>query len=122
MSVSRALFIPTQIGCRPTNVIFEQPPHARVTIRRDNKKIQALSLPKISNYNVRSFWSKISNFSLDMNERLCDASFLTEVWEKTENKKHQLKLEEMLEMRGIKYISTPVLELKGEGEQSLLLS
>ena len=107
ITVNRALLIPTQIGYRPTNVIFERPPHARVTIRRDNKKIQALSLPKISNYNVRSFWSKISNFSLDMNERLCDASFLTEVWEKKENRKHQMKLEEMLEMRGIKYISTP---------------
>ena len=42
-----------------------------------------------------------------MKERSTDASFLTEVWEKKENKKHQSKLEEMLEMSGIKYISTP---------------
>ena len=42
-----------------------------------------------------------------MKERSCDASFLTEVWEKKENRKHQLKLEEMFEMNGIKYISTP---------------
>ena len=32
---------------------------------------------------------------------------LTEVWEKSENKKHQFKLEELLELKGIKYISTP---------------
>ena len=42
-----------------------------------------------------------------MIERESDISFLTEVWEKKENKKHQLKLEELFEMKGIKYISTP---------------
>ena len=42
-----------------------------------------------------------------MHERESDLSFLTEVWEKAENKKHQFKLEELLEMQGIKYISTP---------------
>ena len=30
-----------------------------------------------------------------------------ELWEKLENKKHQSKLEELLEMEGIQYISTP---------------
>ena len=42
-----------------------------------------------------------------MNERESDLNFLTEVWEKRENKKHQQKLEELFEMSGIKYISTP---------------
>ena len=42
-----------------------------------------------------------------MRERETDIGFLTEVWEKKENKKHQFKLEEMLEMSGVKYISTP---------------
>ena len=77
------------------------------TIRRDNKAVQALSLPNISNYNMRSLIPKIQNFSLDMRERLVDISFLTEVWQKLENKKHQNKLEHMLEMDGIQYISTP---------------
>ena len=40
----------------------------------------------------------------DMEER---ESFLTEVWQKLENKKHQFKLEELFELRGIKYISIP---------------
>ena len=42
-----------------------------------------------------------------MTERKTDIGFLTEVWKKKENKKHQFKLEEMLEMKGVKYISTP---------------
>jgi hypothetical protein len=99
--------IPTQIGFRPPRVIIERPQHSRTTIRRDNKKVQALSLPRVTNYNMRSLFPKLGNFSLDVHERESDAIFLTEVWEKLENKKHQSKLEEMLEMKGIKYISTP---------------
>ena len=52
-------------------------------------------------------WSKTTNLSLDVNERESDLIFLTEVWEKRENKKHQNKLIEMFELSGIKYISTP---------------
>ena len=42
-----------------------------------------------------------------MHERFADISFLCEVWEKSESKKHQKKIEEMLEMKSISYISTP---------------
>ena len=42
-----------------------------------------------------------------MIERDASISFLCEVWEKSENKKHQLKIEELLELSGISYISTP---------------
>ena len=42
-----------------------------------------------------------------MVERESDLSFATEVWEKLENKKHQIRLEELFEVKGIKYISTP---------------
>ena len=99
--------IPTQVGHRPAKVIYERPHHSRKRIRRDNKTVQALTLPKLTNYNMRALFSKIGNFARDMHERESDLSFLTEVWEKAENKKHQFKLEELLEMQGIKYISTP---------------
>ena len=56
---------------------------------------------------MRSFLPKIHNYCQDVNDGQSDISFLTEVWEKKENKKHQFKLEEMLELEGIKYISTP---------------
>ena len=82
-------------------------PHTRRIIRRDNKVLQAASIPKFSNYNMRSFWSKSQNFGTDMLDRNCSLSFLTEVWEKSENKKHQYKIEELLELKGLKYISTP---------------
>ena len=52
---------------------------------------------------MRSLFPKLGNFAQDMIERESDISFLTE----QENKKHQSKLEELFEMSGIKYISTP---------------
>ena len=41
---------------------------------------------------MRSLIPEINNFALDMEERESDISFLTEVWEKLENRKHQFKL------------------------------
>ena len=95
------------VGFRPKKVIFERGKISYKRIRRDNCAVQALSLPKVSNYNVRSLIPKVGNFSLDMKERTTDISFITEIWEKSENKKHQFKLEELFEMEGVKYISTP---------------
>ena len=42
-----------------------------------------------------------------MEEREVDICFDSEVWEKAENKKHKQKIESMLEIKGISYISTP---------------
>ena len=50
---------------------------------------------------------KVSSFCTDMKDRLCSLSFLSEVWQKAENKKHNFKIEKMFEMEGLAYISTP---------------
>jgi hypothetical protein len=76
-------------------------------IRRNNNVLEASSLPAFTVYNMRSLWSKISNFAEDIIERAMDISFLSEVWEKKENLKHQASIEEMLELKGLLYISTP---------------
>ena len=99
--------IPTKIGFRPPKVLLKRPLPTLITIRRDNRKIIALTLPKIVIYNMRSLWSKYESLAEDIHERESDLNFLTEIWEVKENKKHQFKLEALLEMRGIKYISTP---------------
>ena len=44
-----------------------------------------------------------------------DISFLSEIWEKKENLKHQASIEELLELKGIQYISTPRPGLKRGG-------
>ena len=101
-------FIPVQTGYRPSNISdSDRLPHTRVTIRRDNKVLQAVTLPRISCYNMRSMMSKSVSLAEDMWDRSTDLSFLSEIWEQSENKKHQYKIEELLELKGFKYISTP---------------
>ena len=50
---------------------------------------------------------KTWKFSTDILERDIDVAFMCEIWEKKENKNHQLQIETMLETDGLKYISTP---------------
>ena len=50
-----------------------------------------------------------------MAERNIGAAMLSEVWEKANCKKQQFELEKMLNMEGLKYISTPRLTKRGGG-------
>ena len=99
--------IPVMVGYRPKKETISRHPAVRQVIRRKNKCIQALSLPTILSYNMRSIWGKIRSLAEDMHEREGEICFLSEVWEKQENKKHKQKIVEMLEMSNISYISTP---------------
>ena len=99
--------IPVQLGHRPAPVFQEQRMEVRRTIIRSIKLVQALSVPKITLYNVRSAWAKWDNLSEDIQMRETDVMFLTEVWEKLENRKHQKAIENLLELKGLKYISIP---------------
>ena len=99
--------IPVQIGHRPLNIPLEKMPPTRKTIRRDNFVLQAVTLPKFSSYNMRSLMPKAWSLGTDMEDRQCPLTFLVEIWQKSESKRHQYKIEELLELKGIKYISTP---------------
>ena len=79
----------------------------RKTVRRSNTLVDALSAPRMTLYNMRSAWSKLNSLAVDMDMRSTDLCFLTEVWQLAENKKHQAAIEELLELQGIKYVSTP---------------
>jgi hypothetical protein len=101
------LNIPVVIGNRPAPVVPESRQTTRLTVQRSNDLVNALSAPRVTLYNVRSACSKWNNISEDIKMRETDLCFLTEVWQKAENKKHQKAIESMLELTGIKYISTP---------------
>ena len=87
----------------------------RKTIRRDNRLFLSDSLPILSVSNLRSFWPKLNNFKEDMILRDISCAMLSEVWEKANCKKQQYELEKMLNMDGIKYISTPRMTKQGGG-------
>ena len=64
-------------------------------------------MPVVATYNCRSIFPKLGNMKKDILERNIQAAFCCEIWEKKENKLHQFEIVNMLEMEGLKYISTP---------------
>ena len=56
----------------------------------------------------------------DIFERSIDCAFLSEIWEQKDNKNHQQEIEKMLEMDGLRYISTP--RPKGWGGAAILVN
>ena len=69
-------------------------PPVRKTIRRDNKVLQAVTLPTC--YNMRSLMPKVDNFGTDMLDRKCDISFIAEICEKSEKNATNSKLKNFL--------------------------
>ena len=67
----------------------------------------ALCLPTVASYNLRSLFPKIRSLKIDLIERKVDVGFLSEIWEQKQNCEHQFEIEKMLELSGLKYISTP---------------
>ena len=104
--------IPVHISLRSQENHQHQKPHPdrkhsnNITVRRDNKLLEAMSLPVFSVYNMRSIWSKLSSLAEDMDNRDSDIAILSEVWEKKENVRHQNKIVELFELRDTKYFST----------------
>ena len=78
--------IPVIIGnCPPPPARTKEKYHRNSvlkTLRRSNKAIQGLSLPVISNYNMRSLLPKLDFWAEDFEERSIGLSLLSEVWEK----------------------------------------
>ena len=76
----------------------------------------------ISVYNARSLFPKINSLATDMHERKTDVTFISEIWEKLEKKKHQQKIEELFELKGIKYVSNPRRNGKRGGGAALAVN
>ena len=57
-----------------------------------------------------------------MHERKTDVTFISEIWEKLEKKKHQQKIEELFELKGIKYVSNPRRNGKRGGGAALAVN
>ena len=86
-----------------------------ITVKRNNKQLEGISLPVISVSNLRSLTPKLYSFKNDMIQREISVSLCSEVWEKANCKKQQFEIEKMLQMEGLKYISTPRTTKRGGG-------
>ena len=91
------------------------PYRARLTIKRDNRLLITEALPILSVSNLRSIWPRLNNFKTEVILRGISCALLSEVWEKANCSKQQFELEKMLNMDGLKYISTPRMTKRGGG-------
>ena len=110
--------IPVITGYRPTNnsISVDEPRiKTLINIRRSNFVVQPHSLPTIASTNMRSLFPKAKNLSLDIREREVGVACVTEIWEKTESREHQYKIEELFEMDGLVYISHARKASRGGG-------
>merc|ERR1712129_280106 len=78
-------------------------------------------LPVVTVSNMRSLFPKDWNHTTDMLERQVDVSLCCEIWEKAENRKHKDNIEQMLELHGLKYFSTPRPRGKRGGGAAIIL-
>ena len=56
---------------------------------------------------MRSLFPKLNGYKNDLIQREIGLSLLSEVWEKKGKRKHRVEIEKMLQIEGLKYISTP---------------
>ena len=97
-------------------------PPIRININRDNKIVQSVNLPIVSVSNLRSLMPKINHFKQDMLERDISLALLSEVWEKSQSKKHKFEIEKICQMDGLKYISTPRVSTKRGGGAAIVVN
>ena len=72
-------------------------------------------MPIITVSNMRSLLPKVNSFKTDILERKIGLALLSEVWEVKGKKKHMSEINKMLELEGLKYISTPRASYKRGG-------
>ena len=92
----------------------------RKTVKRDKKLLKTSNLPIIAVSNLRSLMPKVRNFSQDVLERQIGCGLLSEIWQKSNKKKHNYEIERMLHMKGLNYISTPRVSTKRGGGAAIV--
>ena len=88
---------------------------------RNNRCLLARQLPTIFVTNHRWFFPKLRNFLEFMKTYELTLGIHSEIWEVKEKKQHQNKIEEALELEGVKYISNPRPDRRGGGAAITLI-
>ena len=114
--------IQTQIGFRPPYVHHQRPPPVLLPIQKTTGTFTS-SMPTVAIFNARSLFPKLTSLITDIKERSVDICCVSEIWEDNKKKRkrkrrrrsQRFRIEEMLELEGIQYISTPRRNRRGGG-------
>ena len=94
------------------------------TIKRSNKVVEALELPKIANINPRSIYNKIDEFSTYIEEEEIYIVFLSESHERSYPTRNgdQQTLKEIIEIQDFQVISNPSQRKDKGGRPALVIN
>ena len=108
--------------CQPQPKLNINPISQGVNKGKSDKIATAIDLPVVAAYNSRSLFPKLENFKIDLIERKIYCAFVSEVWEQSESKEHLFQIEKMLQIDGLKYISTSRPSNKRGGGVALVVN
>ena len=94
------------------------------TIKRSNKVVEALQLPRVANINPRSIYNKIEEFTTYIKEKEIDLVFLSESHERTYPTKNGDKqtLSEIIDLDDYIVISNPFQRKDKGGRPALVIN
>ena len=87
-----------------------------INIKRCNKSLQAINLPKILNLNPRSIYNKVEEYVNFVKEEQVDLTCISESWER-----ENLKLNEIISLQDYEIISN-VFQRKGMGGRPAIIA
>ena len=92
-----------------------------VTIKRNNKLIEAANLPTIVMLNPRSLYNKKNEFSTLIEQTEAGLCFVSETWDRS-HQTNGLKLPDLIDIEGYKWIQNIVQRRRRGGKPAILVS
>ena len=91
-----------------------------ITIKRNNKLVDAVNLPVIVMLNPRSLYNKQSEFRTLIEQSETDVCFISETWDRSHN--NGALISDLLEIEGFKWVQNVVQRKRKGGKPALLIN
>ena len=108
---------------RPEKVKVHRTQNRRnlVTIKRNNKLVEAANLPTVVMLNPRSLYNKKNEFNTLIEQTEAGLCFVSETWDRSHQTKG-LKLPDLINIEGYKWIQNVVQRRRRGGKPAILVS
>ena len=116
--------IPVHITSRRNNLDAVQlGPNKRnlITIRRNNRLLDATNLPTIISLNPRSLYNKQSNFKTLVEQTEASVCLVSETWDRSHTNKGKL-ISDVLEIEGYKWVKNVCQRKRRGGKPAILIN
>ena len=117
--------IPVIINNRPEKILTKSDRGSNlrnlVTLRRNNKLVEASRLPVVVNLNPRSLYNKKDEFRILIEQSEASICCISETWDRSQSEDGQL-ISDVLQIEGFRWIKNPVQRNRRGGKPAILAS